>query len=148
MRAVPFRLEFQSIRFLSHIYRSRALSFFSLYTTDDLLPSLPLFFGGKLHAGHELPAELTQTLLRWTPTSDEELRLRLYTGEVTQLGPAEQFLRTIIDIPYIFQRLDALLFMVTLPEEAANAKQSFATLEVRNQLISSTDDRSICRSNP
>lgn len=80
--------------------------------------------------GHELPTDLIQTLIRWTPTSDEELRLRLYTGEVTQLGPAEQFLRTIIDIPYLFQRLDVLLFMSSLPEEAANAEQSFKNLEV------------------
>ncbi|KAJ1269761.1 hypothetical protein BS78_06G002000 [Paspalum vaginatum] len=80
--------------------------------------------------GHELPTDLIQTLIRWTPTSDEELRLRLYTGELTQLGPAEQFLRTIIDIPYLFQRLDVLLFMSSLPEEAANAEQSFKNLEV------------------
>jgi len=80
--------------------------------------------------GHELPTDLIQTLIRWTPTSDEELRLRLYTGELTQLGPAEQFLRTIIDIPYLYQRLDVLLFMSSLPEEAANAEQSFKTLEV------------------
>uniref|UniRef100_K3YCF1 Formin-like protein n=1 Tax=Setaria italica TaxID=4555 RepID=K3YCF1_SETIT len=80
--------------------------------------------------GHELPTDLIQTLIRWTPTSDEELRLRLYTGELTQLGPAEQFLRTIIDIPYLYQRLDVLLFMSSLPEEAANAETSFKTLEV------------------
>ncbi|AQK42408.1 Formin-like protein 5 [Zea mays] len=80
--------------------------------------------------GHELPIDLIQTLIRWTPSSDEELRLRLYTGELTQLGPAEQFLRTIIDIPYLYQRLDVLLFMSSLPEEAANAEQSFKTLEV------------------
>lgn len=80
--------------------------------------------------GSELPSDLIQTLIRWTPSNDEELRLRLYTGELFQLGPAEQFLRVIIDIPYIFQRLDALLFMANLPEEASNVKQSFATLEV------------------
>ncbi|XP_062187170.1 formin-like protein 11 [Phragmites australis] len=83
--------------------------------------------------GNELPSELIHTLLRWTPSSDEELRLRLYTGELSQLGPAEQFLRAIIDIPYVFQRLDALLFMANLPEEASSLKQSFATLEVACQ---------------
>jgi hypothetical protein len=80
--------------------------------------------------GSELPSDLIQTLIRWSPSNDEELRLRLYSGELFQLGPAEQFLRVIIDIPYIFQRLDALLFMANLPEEASNVKQSFATLEV------------------
>nr|CAB3486325.1 unnamed protein product [Digitaria exilis] len=77
-----------------------------------------------------LSVSAEETLIRWTPTSDEELRLRLYTGEITQLGPAEQFLRTIIDIPYLYQRLDVLLFMSSLPEEAANAEQSFKSLEV------------------
>ncbi|KAM0882689.1 hypothetical protein ACQ4PT_032137 [Festuca glaucescens] len=80
--------------------------------------------------GNELPSDLIQTLIRWIPSSDEELRLRLYTGELSQLGPAEQFLKAIIDIPYIYQRLDALLFMSILPEEASGVKQSFATLEV------------------
>ncbi|KAK8460573.1 hypothetical protein SEVIR_2G353700v4 [Setaria viridis] len=77
--------------------------------------------------------DLIDTLLKWIPSNDEELRLRLYTGELTQLGPAEQFLKAIIDIPYVFQRLDALLFMSNLPEEASNVKQSFATLEVACQ---------------
>lgn len=83
--------------------------------------------------GHELPSDLIQTLIRWIPTSDEELRLRLYTGEMSQLGQAEQFLKTIIEIPYIFQRLEVLLFMASLPEEAAGVKQSFETLEVACQ---------------
>ncbi|KAK8460575.1 hypothetical protein SEVIR_2G353700v4 [Setaria viridis] len=83
--------------------------------------------------GNELPSDLIDTLLKWIPSNDEELRLRLYTGELTQLGPAEQFLKAIIDIPYVFQRLDALLFMSNLPEEASNVKQSFATLEVACQ---------------
>ncbi|XP_021309320.1 formin-like protein 11 isoform X2 [Sorghum bicolor] len=83
--------------------------------------------------GNELPPDLIDTLLKWTPSNDEELRLRLYTGELSQLGPAEQFLKAIIDIPYIFQRLDALLFMSNLPEEASNVKHSFATLEVACQ---------------
>ncbi|EMS60086.1 Formin-like protein 11 [Triticum urartu] len=80
--------------------------------------------------GNELPSDLIQTLIRWVPNTDEELRLRLYTGELSQLGPAEQFLKAIFDIPYIYERLDALLFMAGLPEEASNVKQSFATLEM------------------
>ncbi|ONM24218.1 Formin-like protein 5 [Zea mays] len=83
--------------------------------------------------GNELPSDLIDTLLKWIPSNEEELRLRLYTGELSQLGPAEQFLKSIIDIPYIFQRLDALLFMSSLPEETSNVKHAFATLEVACQ---------------
>jgi hypothetical protein len=53
---------------------------------------------------------------------------------MSQLGPAEQFLKTIIEIPYIFQRLEVLLFMASLPEEAGSVKQSFETLEVKVKL--------------
>ncbi|XP_072951434.1 formin-like protein 11 [Typha angustifolia] len=80
--------------------------------------------------GNELRPELLQILLKMAPTTDEELKLRLYSGDISQLGPAEQFLKVLIDIPYVYQRLDALLFMTLLPEEAASVKQSFSTLEM------------------
>lgn len=65
------------------------------------------------------------------PTPDEELKLRLYCGEIAQLGSAERFLKTVVDIPFAFKRLEALLFMCTLHEEMAFVKESFQTLEVR-----------------
>lgn len=64
------------------------------------------------------------------PTADEELKLRLFTGILTQLGPAEQFLKVLVDIPYAFKRLESLLFMSSLQEEVTTLKESFATLEV------------------
>lgn len=67
-----------------------------------------------------------------TPTTDEELKLRMFNGELSQLGPAERFLKVLVDIPFAFKRLEALLFMSTLTEEVAIAKESFATLEVVN----------------
>ncbi|CAN1789610.1 Formin-like protein 5 [Linum perenne] len=80
--------------------------------------------------GNELPAELIQTLLKMAPTSDEELKLRLFSGELSQLGPAERFLKALVDIPFPFHRMEALLFMGTLEEEIANAMESFKALEV------------------
>ncbi|KAJ8763673.1 hypothetical protein K2173_003145 [Erythroxylum novogranatense] len=83
-----------------------------------------------LHEGNELPAELLQTLLKMAPTPDEELKLRLFTGELSELGPAERFLKALVDIPFAFKRLEALLFMCTLEEEVNATKDSFETLEV------------------
>lgn len=82
-------------------------------------------------SGNELPVELLQTLLKMAPTSEEELKLRLYTGDVALLGPAERFLKVMVDIPFAFKRLEALLFMCSFTEEVSNTKESFATLEVR-----------------
>lgn len=64
------------------------------------------------------------------PTSDEELKLRLFTGEISQLGPAERFLKVLVDVPFAFKRLESLLFMCSLHEEVAATKESFETLEV------------------
>ncbi|XP_008776710.2 formin-like protein 11 [Phoenix dactylifera] len=83
-----------------------------------------------LREGNELPTELIQTLLKMSPTADEELRLRLYTGDPARIGPAEQFIKALVDIPFAYQRLDAMLLMASLPEEALSTKQSFSTLKV------------------
>ncbi|KAM7267585.1 hypothetical protein ACFE04_009751 [Oxalis oulophora] len=80
--------------------------------------------------GNELPAELIQTLLKMAPTQEEELKLRLFSGPITQLGPAERFLKKLVDIPFAYQRLDSLLFMCSLQEEVASTKESFDTLEL------------------
>lgn len=76
--------------------------------------------------------ELIQTLLRMAPTTEEELKLRLFNGDPSQLGPAERFLKVLVDIPFAFKRLESLLFTISLPEELSGIKESFATLEVTN----------------
>ena len=63
------------------------------------------------------------------PTTDEQLKLRLFTGELSQLGPADQFLKAMVDIPFAFKRMEALLFMSTLKEELNSTIESFAVLE-------------------
>ncbi|KAI4388330.1 hypothetical protein MLD38_000667 [Melastoma candidum] len=83
-----------------------------------------------LYEGTEMPAEFLQNLLKMQPTTDEELKLRLYNDELSRLGPADRFLKTLVDIPFAFKRMEALLFMATLQEEVTFAKESFATLEV------------------
>ncbi|KAF8409468.1 hypothetical protein HHK36_005544 [Tetracentron sinense] len=83
-----------------------------------------------LQEGNELPTELLQTLLKMAPTAEEELKLRLFSGNFSQLGPAERFLKVLVDIPYAFKRMESLLFLSYLQEEVSSVKESFATLEV------------------
>ncbi|RRT80270.1 hypothetical protein BHE74_00032719 [Ensete ventricosum] len=84
----------------------------------------------EVKTGNELPGALLQTLLRMQPTTDEELKLRLYNGDLSLLGPAEQFLKDLVDIPFAYKRMDVLLFMSSLHEDVSSIKDSFATLEV------------------
>ncbi|XP_062077835.1 formin-like protein 5 [Humulus lupulus] len=86
-----------------------------------------------LREGNELPSEFVQNLLKMAPTTEEELKLRMFDGELSQLGPAERFLRALVDIPFAFKRLEAILFMSTLQEEVAITKESFETLEVASK---------------
>ena len=99
--------------------------FFCLSFFFDVLSNIIL-----VESGNELPVEFIQTLLKMAPTPEEELKLRLYCGEIAQLGTAERFLKAVVDIPFAFKRLEALLFMCTLYEEIAFVKESFQTLEV------------------
>ncbi|KAK1440006.1 hypothetical protein QVD17_05831 [Tagetes erecta] len=82
-----------------------------------------------LKEGNELPIELIQTLLKMAPTGEEELKLRLYNGDMSRLGTAERFLKRLVEIPFAFRRLESLLFMCTLQEEQDIMKESFQTLE-------------------
>ncbi|KAI3812187.1 hypothetical protein L1987_16894 [Smallanthus sonchifolius] len=80
--------------------------------------------------GTQLPVELISTLLKMAPTQEEELKLRLYNGDLNQLGTSEQFLKNLVEIPFAFKCLEALLFMSSLHEDYHVAKESFTTLEV------------------
>lgn len=75
--------------------------------------------------------------MKMAPTQEEELKLRLFTGELTQLGPAERFLKVVVDIPFAFKRLESIYFMGILEEESASLKDAFVILEVRYWLAKS-----------
>lgn len=83
-----------------------------------------------IEEGNELPIELINALLKMTPTQEEELKLRLYNDDLSKLGVAERFLKRLIEIPFCYKRLSALLFMGTLKEDVASINESFSTLEV------------------
>ncbi|XP_071907013.1 formin-like protein 3 isoform X1 [Coffea arabica] len=91
-------------------------------TTEEVIDALK--------EGNELPIELVQALLKMAPTTDEELKLRLFSGDVSQLGPAERFLKVLVEIPFAFKRMESLLFMSSFQEESSSITESFATLEV------------------
>nr|XP_043639767.1 formin-like protein 3 [Erigeron canadensis] len=91
-----------------------------------------------VNKGTHLPVELISTLLKMAPAQEEEQKLRMYSGDINQLGSSERFLKNLVEIPFAFKRLEALLFMSSLREDYHIAKESFSTLEVAcNKLTSS-----------
>ncbi|PON51939.1 Formin, FH2 domain containing protein [Trema orientale] len=99
-------------------------------TTEEVIDAL--------REGNELPVDLLQSLLKVQPTTEEELKLRLFTGDLLQLGPAERFLKVLVDIPFAFKRLESLLFMCSFQEEVSSVKESLTTLEVASNKLRSS----------
>lgn len=88
-----------------------------------------------LREGDELPTELLQTMLKMAPTTEEELKIRLFSGELSQLGPAERFLKAISEIPFVFKRIESLHFMSSFQDDVTSLKESYAILEVASEVL-------------
>lgn len=70
------------------------------------------------------------------PTKEEERKLKEYKDiSPTKLGAAERFLKAVLDIPYAFRRVDAMLYVSNFDFEVEYLKKSFATLEVLFQSL-------------
>ena len=77
-----------------------------------------------------LDAELLETLVKMAPTKEEEIKLRDYKGDISKLGSAERFLKTVLDIPFAFKRVEAMLYRANFDTEVKYLRKTFETLEV------------------
>ncbi|XP_021291679.1 formin-like protein 2 [Herrania umbratica] len=77
-----------------------------------------------------LGTELLESLLKMAPTKEEEHKLKDFKDESPfKLGPAEKFLKAVLDIPFAFKRVDAMLYIANFDSEIEYLKRSFETLE-------------------
>lgn len=85
-----------------------------------------------------LGTEFFESLLKMAPTKEEERKLREFKDESPfKLGPAEKFLKAVLDVPVAFKRVDAMLYIANFDSEVDYLKKSFETLEVINHLLPS-----------
>lgn len=80
-----------------------------------------------------LGAELLETLVKMAPTKEEEIKLKNYGGDLSKLGSAERFLKTVLDIPFAFKRVEAMLYRANFDAEVNYLRKSFQTLEVASE---------------
>jgi hypothetical protein len=65
------------------------------------------------------------------PTKEEECKLKDFKDESPfKLGPAEKFLKEVLDVPFAFKRVDAMLYIASFDSEIEYLRRSFETLEV------------------
>ncbi|KAL1191223.1 Formin-like protein 2 [Cardamine amara subsp. amara] len=80
-----------------------------------------------------LGPELLECLLKMAPTKEEEDKLKELKDDddesPSKLGPAEKFLKALLNIPFAFKRIDAMLYIVNFDSETEYLKRSFDTLE-------------------
>lgn len=77
-----------------------------------------------------LGTELLESLLKMAPTKDEERRLKEHKDDsLYQLGPAERFLKAVLDIPSAFKRVDAMLYIANFESDVQYLRRSFDILE-------------------
>lgn len=93
-----------------------------------------------------LGTELLESLLKMAPTKEEERRLKEYKDDSpVKLGHAEKFLKAMLDIPFAFKRVDAMLYVANFDSEVEYLKNSFQTLEVMYKAkLSSLSLATIC----
>lgn len=83
-----------------------------------------------------LGTELLESLLKMAPTKEEERKLKEYKDDTPmKLGPAEKFLKAVLDVPFAFKRVDAMLYISNFDSEVEYLKRSFQTLEVHFHFI-------------
>ncbi|KAM3334341.1 hypothetical protein ACQJBY_029018 [Aegilops geniculata] len=76
-------------------------------------------------------ADLLETLLKMAPTKEEEIKLREFKEETSpiKLGPSEKFLKAVLDVPFAFKRVDAMLYIANFESEVKYLKNNFEILE-------------------
>ncbi|KAJ6371692.1 hypothetical protein OIU77_002082 [Salix suchowensis] len=78
-----------------------------------------------------LGTELLESLSKMAPTKEEEYKLKDFKDESPfKLGPAEKFLKELLDVPFAFKRVDAMLYIASFDSEVEYLRRSFETLEV------------------
>ncbi|CAL9197379.1 unnamed protein product [Musa hybrid cultivar] len=77
-----------------------------------------------------LGTELLETLVKMAPSAEEEHRLQEHKDDSPcKLAPAEAFLKALLDVPFSFKRVDAMLYIANFDSEVNFLIKSFETLE-------------------
>ncbi|KAL9813605.1 Formin-like protein 9 [Arabidopsis thaliana] len=76
-----------------------------------------------------LGAELLECLSRLAPSKEEERKLKSFS-DGSEIGPAERFLKELLHVPFVFKRVDALLFVANFHSEIKRLRKSFSVVQV------------------
>lgn len=84
---------------------------------------------GALIRGEGLSLQDLEALSKMVPTKEEEAKLANYKGDILELGSAEKLVKAMLQIPFAFSRIEAMLYRETFEDEVLHLKKSFSILE-------------------
>ncbi|XP_047051176.1 formin-like protein 14 [Lolium rigidum] len=88
---------------------------------------------------HGLGVEALRMLTQLVPTNEEELKLRYFKDDPpAKLCKVDAFLKIILDVPFVFKRVDAMLYVSNFYLEVNQLRMSYATLEAACQELRSS----------
>ncbi|XP_006296958.2 formin-like protein 10 [Capsella rubella] len=93
-------------------------------TTNDVCQAL--------RDGHydALGVELLDSLARVVPSQEEEKKLISYSNDsVIKLAPSERFLKELLNVPFVFKRVDALLSVASFDSKVKHLKRSLRVIQ-------------------
>ncbi|WOL00397.1 formin-like protein 1 [Canna indica] len=77
-----------------------------------------------------LKNDTLEALTKMVPSKEEEHKLKEYKDDVPfKLGPAESFLKAMLDVPFAFKRINAMLYIANFDSEVNHLRNLFMTLE-------------------
>ncbi|XP_020270048.1 formin-like protein 11 [Asparagus officinalis] len=83
----------------------------------------------SLIQGIGLNSQQLESLVKMMPTKEEEEKLHSYQGDIDELSSAEKFVKSILNIPFAFSRIQAMLYKETFEDEVIHLRNSFVMLE-------------------
>ncbi|PUZ63581.1 hypothetical protein GQ55_3G079500 [Panicum hallii var. hallii] len=88
---------------------------------------------------HGLGVETLRMLTQMVLSNEEELKLKYFKDDsLTKLCPVEAFVKAMLDVPFAFKRVDAMLYIASFYLEVNQLRLSYATLEGACQEIRSS----------
>ena len=91
---------------------------------------LIIFFIKRWEAGKGLVLQQLEALVKMVPTKEEEAKLCSYEGDINELESVEKFFKEILEIPFAFLRVEAMLYRENFEDEVVQLRKSFSMLEV------------------
>ncbi|WVZ95651.1 hypothetical protein U9M48_041385 [Paspalum notatum var. saurae] len=79
---------------------------------------------------HSLGVDALRLLTQMVLSNEEELKLKYFKDDsLTRLCPVEAFVKAMLDVPFAFKRVDAMLYIASFYLEINQLRMAYATLE-------------------